>query len=95
MNTQELLDIVFLPGGPRQLTAEQVAIVRHPGPCTIQQVLAEFAATAHAIMRCLQARNWPAPVAEPGEPTCDICDIRWKFGAMAPRRRRYPLRGLG
>ena len=51
----------------------------------IQRALEEFDRTAHEIIRCRRTGRWPDPNEDPGDETCDICDIRW----TCPMRRHH------
>lgn len=60
-------------------------------PSAVQQALGSFSQTVQKIESCRASRNWPAPVEDPGEATCDACDLRWNCGAALGRGRSYPL----
>lgn len=82
-----------------ELEGEPAPIERPPkalyevtfGPEKIQQALDDFEHTVRAIEQSRKENNWPAPSRDrdPGNETCDICDIRW---SCPLKRDKYPMR---
>jgi len=59
----------------------------------IQQALDDFEATVNAIEQSRALDRWsaPPPDRDPGEETCDICDIRWSCPLTRDQyQMRYP-----
>lgn len=61
-------------------------------PSKVQQALQSFGQTVQQIELGRSTRQWPDPNDDPGEPTCDACDLRWNCTAAATKfGRNYPL----
>ena len=60
-------------------------------PPAVQQALDSFGRTVHRIEDARSSRQWPDPIEDPGEATCDACDLRWNCSAAAGLGRTYPL----
>ena len=60
-------------------------------PPAVRKALASFGGTVRQIESCRSSRKWPDPREDPGEATCDACDLRWKCGAAAKLGRHYKL----
>jgi hypothetical protein len=61
-------------------------------PSQVDQALAEFDATADAIMTCQQNSQWPNPAKPPDKETCNICDLRWNCTVPKdPYKQRLPI----
>lgn len=57
----------------------------------VQEALLSFGQTVQQIESSRSSRQWPDPVDDPGEATCDACDLRWNCTAAAQLGRTYPL----
>ena len=57
----------------------------------VQQALQSFGQTVQQIESCRSSRQWPDPAEDPGEATCDACDLRWNCSAAVNLGRNYPL----
>ncbi len=57
----------------------------------VQQALQSFGQTVRQIESCRSSRQWPDPSQDPGEATCDACDLRWSCSAAVRLGRNYPL----
>ena len=60
-------------------------------PSAVQQALQSFGQTVNQIESCRSSRNWPDPIEDPGEATCDACDLRWNCSAASNLGRNYSL----
>ena len=60
-------------------------------PSAVQQALQSFGQTVNQIESCRSSRNWPGPIEDPGESTCDACDLRWNCSAASNLGRNYSL----
>ena len=60
-------------------------------PAAVQKALAAFGKTVQDIEFCRLSRKWPDPNEDPGEATCDACDLRWNCAATSALGRNYPL----
>ena len=60
-------------------------------PSAVQHALASFGNTVQQIESCRSSRTWPAPKEDPGEATCDACDLRWNCAAASALGRDYNL----
>ena len=60
-------------------------------PAAVQQALQSFGQTVQQIESCRSSRQWPEPAEDPGEATCDACDLRWNCSAAANLGRNYRL----
>lgn len=60
-------------------------------PPIVQQALNQFDQTVSDIEGCRQLRHWPSPAADPGERTCNACDLRWNCEAAKALGRKYEL----
>ena len=60
-------------------------------PSAVQQALQSFGQTVQQIESCRSSRRWPDPADDPGEATCDACDLRWNCSAAAKLGRKYQL----
>ena len=90
------LNELHVPQGSPPLTARPLRAVRTVEftLARIQQALSEFDMTANDIINCQANNAWPMPAVDPGQGTCDICDIRWNCQAVSGWKRNYPLRRL-
>ena len=57
----------------------------------VQQALQSFGQTVQHIESCRTSRQWSDPVEDPGEATCDACDLRWNCAATARLGRNYSM----
>ena len=60
-------------------------------PSAVQQALQSFGQTVQQIESGRSSRQWPDPSEDPGEATCDACDLRWNCSAAAHFGRHYSL----
>ena len=60
-------------------------------PHAVQQALQSFGQTVQQIESSRSSRQWPDPGDDPGEATCDACDLRWNCSAAAGLGRNYSL----
>ena len=60
-------------------------------PSAVQLALQSFEQTVRQIESCRLTRHWSDPVDDPGEATCDACDLRWNCSAATNRGRKYSL----
>ena len=60
-------------------------------PNAVQQALQSFGQTVQQIESSRSSRQWPDPADDPGEATCDACDLRWNCSAAAGLGRNYSL----
>ena len=60
-------------------------------PPSVQQALQSFGQTVQQIESYRSSRQWPDPTEDPGEATCDACDLRWNCAAAVNFGREYPL----
>ena len=60
-------------------------------PSAVQQALQSFEHTVHQIESRRSSRHWPDPIEDPGEATCDACDLRWNCSAASNLGRNYSL----
>ena len=60
-------------------------------PSAVHKALRSFGNTVQEIESCRAQRKWPDPADDPGEATCDACDLRWNCGAASSFGRKYDL----
>ena len=60
-------------------------------PSAVQQALQSFGRTVQHIETARSSRQWPDPSEDPGEATCDACDLRWNCSAATQFGRQYSL----
>ncbi|MCY4654901.1 MAG: PD-(D/E)XK nuclease family protein [Dehalococcoidia bacterium] len=62
-------------------------------PTSVLQALQSFENTVQEIEDCRRKQKWPEPVDDPGQPTCDACDLRWNCTAATKfdGNRHYSL----
>jgi putative RecB family exonuclease len=83
-----------LSDGPRPSVRPYGALYEVPLDAEhIREAMSNFEATVQAIEESLRLHSWEVPSAahDPGDETCDICDIRWSCSLKGGRYpRRYP-----
>jgi RecB family exonuclease len=60
-------------------------------PNAVANAIQNFGNTVQSIEQCRAQGQWPSPVVDPGEKTCDACDLRWNCLAARGFGRNYPL----